>query len=379
MWTPPPRGGAFAAILGLTGTGLLAEYTPAGGTLAWRDVSGALSVFGRERNERNVPLPTVIPSLHATLSADEQQFVTVLNGLAMRNSNGAWLGGAEGFTVTWNGALLVDEPGTYEFYAGGPMPEGEKPHEEDCEHQRWHVMLKRGQRTWLLLKHEWHEEHDEPISRLALKRGVYEITIKFTQRHPVIRRDEDARPLRTGFQLKYAGPDTGEQLIALPHRRLFRMSKDATLANGIAGLTGVPASFLQEYYTSSLRDARRTYQLVFKAALCAHRFRLSADLWADRRSELGYMLEQKSLFAGHAFYRSGPGFASHAADFDFNLLPLLDHYLAPPAATDLRVQPTAKRQQALFDWWERIFDYTKVRQDVEHDCDRRLWLLFDEA
>ena len=27
-WTPPPNGGAFAALLGLTGTGLLGEYTP---------------------------------------------------------------------------------------------------------------------------------------------------------------------------------------------------------------------------------------------------------------------------------------------------------------------------------------------------------------
>ena len=85
----------------------------------------------------------------------------MLNGLAMRNADDAWLGGAEGFSVTWTGALLVDEAGTYEFCAGGPTPDGEKPDRGDCEHQRWRVMLKRGQRTWLLLKHDWHEEHDE--------------------------------------------------------------------------------------------------------------------------------------------------------------------------------------------------------------------------
>jgi Tc toxin complex TcA C-terminal TcB-binding domain len=378
-WTPPPRGGAFAALLGLTGTGLLGEYTPTGGTLAWRDVSGPLSVFGRSRNAQNCPVPTIVPSLHATLPVDQQQFVSVLNGLVMRNNDGAWLGGAEGFMVTWKGALLVEEPGVYEFCGGGPTPDGEKPHNEGCEHQRWRVILKRGQRTWLVLKHDWHEEHDEEVSKLQLKRGVYEIAIAFTQRRPVILRDEDARPQRTGFQLKYSGPDTGDRFLVLPHNRLFRLFKDTTLAEGIPGLAGVPADFLSEYYSSSLRDIRCTYQLLFKALLFAYRFRLSPERWADRRSELGYMLDQKTRFAGRAFYHNGAAFATHAADFDFNLLPLLDDYFAPPAATDARVQPSPQRRQALFDWWERVFDYTRVREDVERDRDRRLWLLFDEA
>jgi Tc toxin complex TcA C-terminal TcB-binding domain len=375
-----PGGGAFAALLGLTGTGLLTEYTPHGGVLAWREVSGALSEFGHERNVHNCPVPTVVPSLHATLPPEDEQFVTALNGLVIRNEGGACLGGAEGFHVTWTGALLVDEAGTYEFCAGGPTPEEEKPHVEHCEHQEWHVMLRRGQRTWLLLKHDWHEEFDgEAVSKLALKRGVYELTIRFVQRRPHIRRPEDARHLRTGFQLKYSGPDTGDRLIALPHHRLFCVSKDATLDHGIAGVAGVPADFLQVHYTSSLRDIRRTYQRAFKALLFAHRFDLSAQLWADRHSELGYMLEQKSLFAGRGFYRAGAGFTTHAADFDFNLLPLLDDYHAPAVAADARVQPTVQRRQALFDWWERIFDYTHVRKDVGRESDRRLWLLFDEA
>ena len=58
------------------------------------------------------------------------------------------------------------------------------------------------------------------------------------------------------------------------------------------------------------------------------------------------MLAQKSRFAGRAFYRSGPTFATHAADFDFNLLPLLDDYFAPAATIDARVQPTAQRRHA---------------------------------
>ena len=33
----------------------------------------------------------------------------------------------------------------------------------------------------------------------------------------------------------------------------------------------------------------------------------------------------------------------------------------------------------MFDWWERIFDYTAARADVHRRCDRRLWHLFEEA
>ena len=60
---PGPNGSAFAALLGLTGTGLLREYTPAGGSVMWRDVSGPLSGFGRERDRENCPVPAVIPSV----------------------------------------------------------------------------------------------------------------------------------------------------------------------------------------------------------------------------------------------------------------------------------------------------------------------------
>ncbi len=290
-WTPP-QGGAFAALLGLSGTGLLAEYTAAGGALAWRDVSGALSVFGHERDRHNCPVPTILPALDASVPLDEQQFVTVLNGLAMRNADDAWLGGAEGFTVTWTGALLLDEAGSYEFWAGGPTPAGEAPREEDCEHQRWRVTLKRGQHTWLLLKHNWHEEHDDAASKVPLKRGVYELTIKLAQHRPSIHRDEDARRQHTGFEVKYAGPDTGRRPIALPHHRLFRVAKNTTLADGITGLAGVPADFLAAYYTSTLRDIRRTYQRAFKALLFAHRFRLSAEPLG--RSALGARVHARS-------------------------------------------------------------------------------------
>jgi hypothetical protein len=378
-WTLPPNGGAFAALLGLTGTGLLGEYTPDGGTLVWRDVSGAMTVCGDERNRRNCPVPGVLPALNLTLAPDQLQFVTVLNGLAMRNADDVWLGGAQGFSVQWTGALLVDCEGRYEFSAGGPTPDGEKPDPSICEHQRWRVILKRGQRTWILLRHRWHEEHGEPSSSVHLLPGVYELTIWFNQHSPTFHSDDEACPQHTGFQIKYSGPDTEDKLIALPHERLFRVFKDSTLGEGIAGLSTVATAFLNERYTSSLRDIRRTYQRAFKALLFVHRFALSAKRSPERRSELGYMLTQKEKFAGRAFYRSGGNFVMHAADFDFDLLPLHDDYHEPSAAQDARVQPSLQRTQALFDWWERTFDYTRVRDEVARRCQRDVWMLFDEA
>jgi hypothetical protein len=293
-WTPPPNGGAFAALLGLTGTGLLGEYTPDGGTLVWRDVSGAMTVFGHERNRRNCPVPGVLPALDLTLAPDQLQFVTVLNGLAMRNADDVWLGGAQGFSVKWIGALLVDREGTYEFSAGGPTPEGEKPDPSICEHQRWRVMLKRGQRTWILLQHQWHAEHAEPSSSVHLLPGVYELTICFNQHGPAFHSDDEAIPQHTGFQIKYSGPDTEDKPIAPPHDRLFRVLKDNTLGEGIAGLSTVATAFLNEHYTSTLRDIRRTYQRAFKALLFVHRFALSAKRSPERRSECRFRFQSET-------------------------------------------------------------------------------------
>ena len=70
MWNGP-AGGAVAALLGLTGTGLVGEYglaqapsanpivpAPGGssGQLVWRDVRGPLEAFGHERDASNSPV-----------------------------------------------------------------------------------------------------------------------------------------------------------------------------------------------------------------------------------------------------------------------------------------------------------------------------------
>ena len=168
-WTPLPSGGAIAALLGLIGTGLVGEYGiaepqqkadtggAAGDTgttaqVVWRDVRGPLEAFGHERNAANSPVPTVLPALDLSLASNQLQFVTLHNGYAVRNSDGRRLGGAEAFQVRWSGVLLVECEGEYAFHAGAPTPEGEKPDFERAEKSSWRVTLKRGQKTWVVLK-----------------------------------------------------------------------------------------------------------------------------------------------------------------------------------------------------------------------------------
>ena len=376
-WTPLPEGGAFAALLGLTGTGLIAEYKPEGGAVVWREVSGPLSAFGRERDKENCPVPTVLPSMSATLTPQQMQFVSVHNGFLMKDATGAWLGGAQGLDVKWSGALLVDHEGTYEFWAGAPTPGDEKPDWEAAEHRKWRVILKRGQRTWILLSHHWPGEEEHRSSSLLLRPGAYELTVELLQPTPDFHSDEQVHPQRSGFQVKYSGPDSDERRTEIPHHRLFSALKNQTLGEGIAALSPGAASFLSQFYTSSLRDIRRTYQRAFKALLFVHRFALSDRRRDHGTSELAYMLAQKVNFAGAAYYRTAGGFVRHAADFDFNFLPLRDDY--HPPTQDSRAHPSQQRMQAMFDWWERIFDYTMVRKDVHQRCDRHLWHLFEEA
>jgi hypothetical protein len=379
-WNPLPNSGAYAALLGLLGTGLLREYSPAADAVVWRDVCGPLSGFGSDRNSRNCPLPTVIPALDLALAAGQSQFVNLLNGFGIKNADGTWLGGGEGFVVNWTGALLIEHGGRYEFCAGGPTGAGERPDMKAAEFQKWRITLKRGQRTWILLSHRWPDEHCPEVACLDLERGAYELAIHFVQRPPKYAGDdEQICPEHTGFQLKYSGPDSKDQLVEVPHHQLFRIQKNETLAAGIAGLAGSAATFLGQYYTSSLRDIRRTYQRVFKSALFAHRFAFSAKRMDNGQSELGYMLATKDKFAGASYYRKAGVFTQHLADFDFNFWPLSDDYFPPPAAQDSRVHPSAQRKQALFDWWERVFDYDQARAEVHANCGRRVWELFAEA
>jgi hypothetical protein len=382
-WPSQPGGGAFAALLGLVGTGMQAEYFDAAKSLRWREVRGGVDAFGPEENRWNAPIPTILPSMSFTFSPAQLRFAGVRNGFAMANAAGGMLGGGEPFTLRWKGLLLIEKEGDYGFSAGAPTPAGEVPDFEKAEDSHhWRVVLSRGQQTWVLLSHEWPNEEapGHCTKPIALKRGFYELRIELERNSLLFEGPEDICPQATGFQLKYKGPDAGEDWLAVPNDKLFQYHKDATLQNSI-GLTGAAQSFLATHYTSTVRDMRDTYQRAFKGMLLAYRFGLSARRVADDgQSELGYLLSHPVNFAGQSYYRSGAGFVTHKAELNPNFLPVSDNYEAPPASQDQRRAASAKRRQALFDsWWERLFDYTVMRREAGRSPEQPAWLLFHES
>lgn len=405
-WGPRPSGGAFAALLGLRGTGLLGEYRTAAGDLVWRETRGPLTAFGRERDALNAPVPTVLPALDAAIAPDQARFAAVRNGFALRERDGEPLGGAQPFRVRWTGVLLVEHRGEYRFHAGPPLdPGGEPWHETFAEARaacadRWRVTLRRGQRTWTLLDDADPDGPGAEVSEpITLRRGAYEITAEFEQNAAAYDGYEDVRPTRTGFELRYRGPDTGGRLTPIEADRLYRGAAQHTLGTGIVATRAKTdqgaaqpisagqsaAEFLDGQYTGSLRDIRRTYQRAFKALLFAELFRLGArPVPGYRQSELGFLYAHPASFAGTAYPRTGPGaFGTHHAWFDPDLLPVGDPYppqpLAPNPVTDERAAPSPQRRAALFDSWERVFDACLLRAETDRARERPAWLLYAEA
>jgi hypothetical protein len=407
MWTPP-AGGAVAALLALTGTGLQGDYeipaaptnNPGAGTvpanpgasanppgnaaptqgqaweLVWRDVRGPLEAFGHERDATNSPVPTVVPPLGLSLAGPP---ASVQNGYATL-PGGRRLGGASAFRVCWSGMLLIDEEGDYAFHAGAPAPDGERPDAERAESAQWRVTLQRGSKPTLVLNHQWPGETGQARGALRLRRGAYRIAVEYAQLAPDLT-GAHPRPQRTGFQLKYAGPDSDGRLVTLPLSHLYRDWQDAALDSGLMFLPGSSnaQAFLKGYYTGTLRDIRRTYQRAFKAVLFCAGLELSARR-EDGQSELGFMLSNPTGFAGRGYYRTGQSsFATHRADFDFDFLPITDDFHPPSTPAPSRSAPSLQRTQAMFDWWERLFDYGQVRKAAARQGKRHIWLLLRDA
>lgn len=380
-WPLKPVGGAYTALFGLVGTGMALSYKNSTNTLVWQDVRGGTEVFGPEENDWNSPLPTIIPAMNLNLSpASLSKFITLQNGFAVANPNGRKVGGAEAFKIEWDGLVLIEQDGKYAFMAGAPTPDGELPDYKQAAHNfQWRVVLKRGQKTWVLLSHEWPvEEAPADCSKaIHLRKGMYNLTIELI-RNPLSFNDhEDVCPQTTGFQLKYNGPDSGDIPKAIPFDKLFQEQKNiAFLSSPASTLT----SLLNTRYTASVRDIRRSYQRAFKALLFAHRLGLSAQkISDDGQSELGFMLANSMNFAGQSYYRSGTNYITHLAGFDFNFLPILDNYYTVNLTSDQRSNPSDKRKQAMFDWWERLFDYTIMRSESATSPERPAWLLFHES
>ncbi|MEM7719484.1 MAG: neuraminidase-like domain-containing protein, partial [Pseudomonadota bacterium] len=384
QWTPPPNGGAFHALHGVVGTGLIAEYQGDGPLIRWRETRGGLEAFGSDENATNGPIPTVLPSMSTALTPEQLDYVAVRNGYALGNEDGTPVGAAEPFTLTWRGLLLIEEGGAYGFRAGAPRPDNAFPDFAALERfHRWRVTLCQGQKKWVVLAHKFKNEEApaDCAQPIHLERGFYDITMEFERLPLSFDGPEDICAQETGFQLKYDGPDAGGDWQVIPHDKLFVGTGERLDADLDSGTTP-PGVFgpLDVRHVVSVRSMRRTLQRVFKAMLFADRLDLGATPVADSgQSELGYLLSQPEAFAGQSYFDPGGGFQPHRANFDFNLFPVLDNYHPPAAADDQRAAPSVQRSAALFDWWERLFDYTVMRADVAGGDETHPVLLFHEA
>ncbi|EXA32193.1 hypothetical protein FOVG_16565 [Fusarium oxysporum f. sp. pisi HDV247] len=413
QWSDPLfSGGALAALLGLAGTGLHGEFHAGGtatgtGNLRWEEMRGGLTAFGSTKDRWNCPVPTVIPRLINQLpSAEVRKVVSFKNGFAWRNRDGHVLAGVEPFECKWTGSLLVECAGCYVFTAGTPCDGDEgRPGCQGCDDE-WSVTLQRGQKTYRLLNHHGGEKEPSGPSFLShgvhLSEGAYDVTITYKQVDPRFTQ-ENITHQHTGFEVRYKGPDTQSQCVVVPFRNLVRNSKDGPLGNFTEGKSSL-SRFLKAQYVPTIRDARRTYQRAFKAVLLARRFCLSAlkpkDWRCEDESEMEFLLRSGARFMGTAYYRgeetaaAPPGtspYKAHHAALDLNLLPVSDPYLPPNPASDARAHPSPQRQAALFNVWERLFDYVHLRDEVRelhmhpalkhhHDTGfRSLWHMFREA
>jgi len=228
-----PGGSALAALLGVAGTGLVAEYRPADGTVAWRDESGGLHGSGDDRDRENCPVPTVLPGFDATLTPEQLRFASVHNGFVMKDSTGAWLGGAEGFTATGSGALLIEHDGTYDFWAGEPAPGEHGPDAATARCDRWRVVIRRGQRVRAILSHGWPGEDEQPTASLPLKRGAYELTAELVRPAPEPGDDEGRRGAPASGWSTAGRTATG----AAPRSRTVRCSRWTRTRHSAPGST----------------------------------------------------------------------------------------------------------------------------------------------
>lgn len=388
VWDPNFSGGAFAALIGLTGTGLEGDYKATASYTVWKEIRGGLAGWGKDRDCWNAPVPTVLPRLTLTPSTEQSSIVSFKNGFALKQSSGRYLSGAEPFTVVWKGVLLVEKSGCYHFAFGCPTHPGEDQFcNLGCEKFKiWNFELSRGHKSWNILQRGPEGSSDSIpdiySKQVPLRRGAYDITVQFLQLEPNFDDENDLRKVHTGFKMSYTGPDTDHCLREIPISALYLKSKDGVLFNGGEEVSATVTQVLNLRYIPTLRDIRRTYQRAFKAVLFANRFCISACLsHCEGESELGFLLDHPDRFQGSSYYwdTATSTFKTHHAYLNFNFLPVTDAYCPPSADEDMRVQPSEKRQNAMFDWFERIFDYTVLRRQVAEICKPQVWLLFFHA
>ena len=373
------QGGAFAALTKLSGTGLKGTFKDTEGKVIWREIRGGLTAYGSSENPNDQPVPTVIPNLEFT-PQNTPLIATVRNGIALTNgSPSEVLGGAQGYTAEYKGVLYIPESGVHTFRAGAPTEFGEIPNFDQAKHSQWQLTLLRGNKTWIVLDNDWNAPDTPGDCSIAmnLKRGAYDICFTFKQPEPSLQNQEDGCPQPTGWQIKWTTPRESEWH-TIPIANLYHKEPYSDLSEEVDLLYATATEFLENQYLPSIAGIRNTAIRAFAGGLLLHGSKISATPVSDTgMSELDYLLNNPSLFEGFSHYEDGGAWKTHLAGFNLNFIPVLDNY-CPPDYVDERAEPTIQRVQALFQWFEQLWEIGQLKKEAAAKGLDAVWLLWHE-
>lgn len=378
-WQNTPNGSSFASMLGVMGNGLVCNFYDLDDNLLWRDIARSTNFFGEIENEWNAPIPAFVPNIGFS---NTTSYATIRNGFAIDGSTAQPLGGAQGFRIQCSGFILIEEDGKYTFMAGEPTPGAEAPLFDDDMVQQWKITLKKEQKKWNLLSHNWNGEGAPPDATFPIKlqKGAHRIFIEYIHPQPNFEDENKICPQKTGFQIKYSGPDTENILTTIPFKQLFSERKTTILADGL-NLQGAPLKYLSAYYPTTLNCTRNTFQRLVKAMVLAYRFCWSAiNDGDDGTCEIDFLLSNSECFKGHIYYWNQVNYMEHAAQLDLNLLPVVNNYCqTDDAGTDQRNTPSDERKAAFGDLFELMFDYKHIKEKTKSAPEPSAWKLLKEV
>lgn len=373
------RAGAFAALTKLSGAGLKGVFKNVDGKIIWREIRGGTTAYGLAENLSDHPAPTVIPNLSFT-PQNAPLIAVVRNGVAFtKGSPSQVLGGAQGYTAEYKGVLYIPESGKYTFRAGAPTGLGEIPDFDQAKHSQWQLILQRGHKEHVVLDNDWNAP-DTPGDcsvTMNLKKGAYDLCFTFKQPEPSLQNMEDGCPQPTGWQIKWTTPYQPEWH-TIPMANLYHKAPYGDLSEDVQLLHNTATAFLKDQYQASVSGIRRTAIRSFAGGLLLHGGNISAAPISDAGlSELDYLLSNPSLFAGFSHYEDSGIWKTHLTGFDLNFIPVLDNY-CPPDANDQRAEPSVPRRQALFQWFEQLWEIGKLKKEAAEKGLDAIWLLWHE-
>ena len=380
QWNYPWQAGAFAALNGLQGTGIKVEYRDlTSDALLWREFRGSMEAFSHRQNSDDCPVVGIIPAIDFNLPT-QISIAHIRNGFAFLTPDGALLGGAQGWVAQAKGLLYVEETGVYKFRAGAPTPLGEIPDFDQVRHCKWKLQLRRGSKVYQVLDHAW-ENVATPADcsiEMRLKRGMYEMEWVFQQPQPGFTNLEEDCPQPTGWAIKWITPARAEWHV-IPTQNLYYGCPVGDLSEGLSFPAEVSESVAWQYHPS-VRGIRRSLLRAISAGLLFHGSGISAKPTSDSgQAEIDYLLNHAEKFTGLSYYHDGIQWQPHLANLDLNFLPVRDNYCLVETENDQRWTPSPQRSQALFDWFERLWEIRQLKLEAACHGLYNVWHLWNEC